>query len=214
MGILTMVICGMTFIFLPHIVCYTVDGGRKYGYSGRPTWVGTFSGARTGSLGYLTALWMAILAGISVGLMVVVSEPYSSVSMFGASGSSGPENGSFLLKALGDVAVWMFGFFYMMWGLGRAISSRAKSLKMARAGLVGAIIVFFGLPVPVISLLTYNSVVYSESPYSQPIWAAYLPYPLFSHNIGTAPIYAIVMILIGFAGSRLEKDNFKATEEA
>ena len=97
----------------------------------------------------------------------------------------------------------------MCWGIGRYISSRAKTLRSARVLFIAAIIAIFGMPVPVLSIL---QVAMGWDRYSSndpsPIWMLHAFYPFFSnHDIGSAPIYGLIMLAIGLLAFQLRQTS-------
>lgn len=202
------VLCGILIVFMPNILSYSVDGGKKFGYDGPPQVTGTFTGARSGSLAYLLLLWLAITLGVFIALLI-------SVPNFAPDPGSQLARETQLVNRLADYippffysAVWTFGFLFMFWGLARGISARAKTLKNSRSGLICAMVLFFGLPLPVLSMITANDVYRENGLFSNHIWAVYLAYP-FANHLATAPIYAGLMVVIGFAGLAAERERLK-----
>ncbi len=197
-GIVAVCVCSVMFVFMPHLLCYVKDGGRKYGYDGPNRWSGVLSGARSGSLYYVLLLCLSMMMGLA-GAIAIAGNQYTIVGI-----SESQFHGlSDVLVCLMNIGAWSVGFFFMLWGLARGISSRARSLKMARAGLIGAIIVLFGLPIPVLSMFTLRND-YDNSGYSSNVWALHLMYPFSVDHLKYAPIYAVVMVGIGLAGLALE----------
>jgi len=205
-GTVVAIACCTLFIFLPHLTCYSKDAGRKYGYDVRPRPEGFLTGARSGSLYYLLAIWLVLMLSTTLGILFALN---SSPSFVGLPAAASHHFGDYVPGLL-QTGAWSLGFLFMVWGLARGISSRSKSLKMARAGLIGAMILLFGLPIPIISLLTVDS--YGGTGYTQPEWSMSFFYPFMRH-LETAWIYGLVMVLIGFAGLRLEKEFRSHWEE-
>lgn len=196
------ILCGCLILFLPNILCYGSDGGRKFGYNGRPRLEGTFTGARSGSLSYVLLLWLAIVLGVAVAVAIHRSP---SITAFA---SPEPWPFSSYASALFDGSLWTLAFIFMLWGLARGISARASSLKAARSGLICALVLLFGVPLPILSLATAREGYMTGNLYSSHLWAIYLAYP-FGNHLATAPIYACLMVVIGLAGLAAEKELLK-----
>jgi hypothetical protein len=187
-----------TIIFIPHIVCYSRDEERKYRYDGPTRFSGISTGARSEGLPYLGALLAAILLGNAVGFFIPQTRPYFDPTIIQVL----PTTSQAFVVVLLNVASWGAGFYFLLWAIGRGFSAKSKSLKLARSAMIGMTILLFGLPIPIISLLTIKE--YIQDPYSLPQWMASLFYP-FIANLSAAPIYGGAMVLIGFAAYGLER---------
>ncbi len=205
------ILCVILVVFMPNILSYAKDGGRKFGYDGPPRIDSAFNGARSGSLAYLMLLWLSITLGVLIAILISV--PNFALGM-------GPQNAfvsnmavqqrllSAYIPPFLDGAVWTFGFLFMFWGLARGISARAKTLKGSRSSLICAMVLFLGLPLPLLSMATSKDIYGENGMFSSHLWAIYLAYP-FAHHLATAPIYAGLMVVIGLAGFAAERERLK-----
>jgi len=207
LAIFGVVISGACLFFLPYLVSFHSDSPRKYRDDGIFDLNKILIGSPAGNLPFLLLTWLSIFGGLLAGRDYAVYDKVGFTSPYYSASST---SYSPLLFYPGFEfacgAAWSIGFFLMCWGIGRFISSRAKTLRNARLLFIASVIALFGMPVPILAILqsVLNGGYYSGGP--SPIWMLHPLYPLFDkNNIATAPIYGVLMLAIGLLAFQFRK---------
>jgi hypothetical protein len=201
------VVTVLLFFLMPYMYSYGTDMGQKYRNDGRFSFRNAFWSNPSGSLPYTILLWAALAGGALIG-QAIAGTTMSSGPMMGAFPARSATFGSSANYTMAPycMALWSLSYFVMWWCIGRTISSRTSTLKAARTGFVGALVLIVALPAPLISLINSAMSYQYMGNGVGGAWALHILYPLFS-NEGKlfSPIYAACMLLLGFGVLVLEK---------
>lgn len=210
MSVIIVIVCGGFVFLLPYLVSHNAQADRKYRDDGAFNMDRIFVGSPSGNLPFLVVLWLCFCGGLFAGRDLSIQYGGSSVSAMRMGGYPGAISSVSLMPtdALAAGVFWSLAYVLMTWAIGRFISSRAKSLKSARLGVIGALLVIFGLPVPILSIV--NAYLNSSSPYgsNSQIWMLHLIYPFLDKSqVGTYPIYVFTMLAIGLIAFLLSRSK-------
>ncbi len=201
------IVTALMFFLMPHMYSYGNDSGQKYRGDGRFSFRNVFWSNPSGSLPYTILLWAVLSGGALLG-QALSPLPTTSIGGIGRSGMgpSAPTSTQYVAAPY-YMAIWSLAYLVMWWCIGRAISSRTNTLKAARTGFVGAMIVIIALPMPILSIInSAMSYQYYESGGVGGAWIAHIFYPLTSREGQlVSPIYAVCMLALGIGVLALER---------